>query len=102
MAFDNIERTSPLQEMADYLCPLHHVGQPRQNAVRSEDDIEFFVKDIRQFIDIRANEVRLDSRLFAQGTGEGDSLIREINASHLSSQPCPGHCVHSKVALQME
>ena len=69
--------------------PLSQVGQPAQDAVRREDDVEFFVQHVGQVVHVGADEAGVSPNLVVQGASEVYGGVGEVDAGGLRAETRP-------------
>ena len=73
-----------------------------QYTIRCENDIKLTSQDAGQVINIGLVKLGRNSQFFAERPGQGDGILREINARDDGSATRPGQRIQAEVALQVQ
>jgi hypothetical protein len=90
MPLDNIEDASAFKMLRDDFYPASVIGEPNENPVRGEYDVEHLQENAVQIVDVRFFEPRWQIQFSAQGLCRFDRFGGEVHAGHLRSHSSPG------------
>ena len=102
MNVQHVEGTAGLEEVRDDPGPGVEVRQPADRADTRVDDVESFLEQIGQVVDVCADESDAQAQLVVQRPGEVDGGVGNVDTGRGRTESRPGHGVHPEVALQMQ
>src|ERR1035438_4867644 len=102
MRVDDVETPVGLQESAGHASPLLQIGEPAEDPVGHEDNVEALGQPVVQSVDVRLYESRVDSSFLGQRAGQTNRFGGKVDPGHDRATPGPRQRVESKVTLKVQ